>query len=232
MVRVDKWLWAARLAKTRALAAEAVKGGRVEINGQRVKPSKEVRPGDEIEITTGPYRRVVIVQALAERRGPAKAEALPYEEAAESVAARLDVLAGRVRQGEHAARALLGGLDEALVLQLRQRRVDGAGARAPDALAALLDLLHQRVAVARLLGEEQQDGGADVAARGAAAAGAEGRAEARPEARPEATRAPGAVAVAAVMAHPGASLLPHGWTAPLVWICHCSHGGPFIRSVY
>src|SRR6478735_5888958 len=76
MVRVDKWLWAARLAKTRALAAEAASGGRVEINGQRVKPSKEVRPGDEVEVTTGPYRRVVIVQALAERRGPAK-EATP-----------------------------------------------------------------------------------------------------------------------------------------------------------
>ena len=88
MVRVDKWLWAARLAKTRALAAEAVKGGRVEINGQRVKPSKEVRPGDEIEVTTGPYRRVVIVQALAERRGPAKEAVLLYEETQESIAAR------------------------------------------------------------------------------------------------------------------------------------------------
>src|SRR5436309_7423502 len=54
-VRVDKWLWAARLAKTRGLAAEAVKAGRVEVNGQRVKPSKDVRPGDELEITTGPY---------------------------------------------------------------------------------------------------------------------------------------------------------------------------------
>jgi ribosome-associated heat shock protein Hsp15 len=95
MVRVDKWLWAARLSKTRALAAEAVKGGRVEINGQRVKPSKEVRPGDEIEITTGPYRRVLIVQALAERRGPAKEAALLYEETAESVAARERLAAQR-----------------------------------------------------------------------------------------------------------------------------------------
>jgi len=95
MVRVDKWLWAARLAKTRALAAEAVKGGRVEINGQRVKPSKEVRPGDEIEVTTGPYRRVVIVQALAERRGPAKDAALLYEETADSIAQREEVAAQR-----------------------------------------------------------------------------------------------------------------------------------------
>ena len=95
MVRVDKWLWAARLSKTRALAAEAVKGGRIEINGQRVKPSKEVRPGDEIEITTGPYRRVVVVQALAERRGPAKEAALLYEETAQSLAARERLAAQR-----------------------------------------------------------------------------------------------------------------------------------------
>jgi ribosome-associated heat shock protein Hsp15 len=95
MVRVDKWLWAARLAKTRSLAAEAVSGGRVEINGQRVKPSKEVRPGDEVEVTTGPYRRVVIVQALAERRGPAKEAALLYEETQESIAARERLAAQR-----------------------------------------------------------------------------------------------------------------------------------------
>jgi ribosome-associated heat shock protein Hsp15 len=95
MVRVDKWLWAARLAKTRSLAAEAVSGGRVEINGQRVKPSKEVRPGDEIEVTTGPYRRVVIVHALAERRGPAKEAVLLYEETEESIAARERLAAQR-----------------------------------------------------------------------------------------------------------------------------------------
>jgi ribosome-associated heat shock protein Hsp15 len=95
MVRIDKWLWAARLAKTRALAAEAVKGGRVEVNGQRVKPSKDVRPGDEIQVTSGPYRRTVIVTAVAERRGPAKEAALLYEETPESVAAREQVAAQR-----------------------------------------------------------------------------------------------------------------------------------------
>jgi ribosome-associated heat shock protein Hsp15 len=95
MVRLDKWLWAARLVKTRGLAAEAVKGGRVEINGQRVKPSKEVRPADRIEITTGPYRRTVVVMALAERRGPAKDAALLYEETAESIAARERLAAER-----------------------------------------------------------------------------------------------------------------------------------------
>jgi ribosome-associated heat shock protein Hsp15 len=94
-VRVDKWLWAARLAKTRGLAAEAVNGGRVEVNGQRVKPSKGVRPGDRLEITTGPFRRVLTITATAQRRGPAKEAALLYEETAESVAARERVAAER-----------------------------------------------------------------------------------------------------------------------------------------
>jgi ribosome-associated heat shock protein Hsp15 len=95
MVRVDKWLWAVRLAKTRGLAAEAAKGGRVEINGQRVKPSKEVRPGDQIEVTSGPYRRVVIVRELAERRVSAKEAALLYEETPDSIAARERLAAQR-----------------------------------------------------------------------------------------------------------------------------------------
>jgi ribosome-associated heat shock protein Hsp15 len=87
-IRVDKWLWVARLHKTRSLAADAVKGGRVQVNGQRVKPSKEVGPGDELEVTTGQVRRTVVVRGVAERRGPAKEAALLYEETAESVAAR------------------------------------------------------------------------------------------------------------------------------------------------
>jgi len=95
MVRLDKWLWAARLAKTRALAAEAVKGGRVEVNGARVKPSREVHEGDEIGVTSGPYRRTVIVRGLAERRGPAKEAALLYEETPQSIAAREQLAAER-----------------------------------------------------------------------------------------------------------------------------------------
>jgi ribosome-associated heat shock protein Hsp15 len=87
-VRIDKWLWAARLMKTRALAAEAVKGGRVHVNGNAVKPSRDVRAGDRIEVTAGTVRRVVDVRATAERRGPASEAALLYEETPESVAAR------------------------------------------------------------------------------------------------------------------------------------------------
>ena len=88
-VRIDKWLWAARLMKTRALAAEAVSGGRVEVNGQRVKASKNVGPGDRIEISHGQgVKRVVDVLGTAERRGPAKEAVLLYAETEESIAAR------------------------------------------------------------------------------------------------------------------------------------------------
>ncbi|WP_205698015.1 RNA-binding S4 domain-containing protein [Conexibacter sp. SYSU D00693] len=87
-VRLDKWLWAARFAKTRALAADAVKGGRVHLNGQATKPSKEVRPGDELEITVGQVRRTVVVRATSERRGPAGEAQRLYEETPDSVEAR------------------------------------------------------------------------------------------------------------------------------------------------
>ena len=87
-VRIDKWLWAARLAKTRPLAAEAVKGGHVEVNGRRVPPGKGVRVGDRVELTIGGVPRIVDVRGLAERRGPASAAATLYEETPESVAER------------------------------------------------------------------------------------------------------------------------------------------------
>jgi ribosome-associated heat shock protein Hsp15 len=87
-LRVDRWLWAARLVKTRALAGEAVKGGRVHVNGQAAKPSKEVRPGDRLEISIGQVRRALVVRGTAERRGPAREAALLYEETPESIEAR------------------------------------------------------------------------------------------------------------------------------------------------
>jgi ribosome-associated heat shock protein Hsp15 len=87
-VRVDKWLWAARLVKTRALAVEAVKGGRVQLNGQRIRPSKDVHPGDRLEITIGQVRWTVVVRAVSARRGPASEAALLYDETAESLEAR------------------------------------------------------------------------------------------------------------------------------------------------
>jgi len=87
-VRIDKWLWAARLAKTRALASEAAGGGRVSVNGQRVKPSRPVRPGDEVEVSSGEFRRIVVVLATAQRRVSAAEAALLYVETDESIEAR------------------------------------------------------------------------------------------------------------------------------------------------
>jgi ribosome-associated heat shock protein Hsp15 len=87
-VRIDKWLWAARFFKTRGLATEAVLGGRVHLNGARVKPSKDVATGDTVEVTVGTLRRTVHVTGLSEKRGPASVAATLYEETPESVAAR------------------------------------------------------------------------------------------------------------------------------------------------
>ena len=97
-VRVDKWLWAARFFKTRSLASEAVAGGKVEVNGERAKPAKPVRPGDEVRFRTGPYEYVLVVRGLAERRGSATVAATLYEERAESRAAR-ERVAGQLRLG-------------------------------------------------------------------------------------------------------------------------------------
>lgn len=83
-VRVDKWLWAARFAKTRGTATELVAAGHVKVSGERVKPAREVGPGDTIEVRTGAIRRTVVVTGVADRRGPAKAAALLYEETPES----------------------------------------------------------------------------------------------------------------------------------------------------
>jgi ribosome-associated heat shock protein Hsp15 len=88
-VRLDKWLWAARFFKTRALAAEAIGGGKVSMRGDRVKPARPLQVGDEIAIRLGPYEHVVRVRALSARRGPATVAATLYEETPESLAARM-----------------------------------------------------------------------------------------------------------------------------------------------
>jgi ribosome-associated heat shock protein Hsp15 len=86
--RVDKWLWAARLFKTRSAATHAVLGGRVHVNGARVKPSKEIRVGDAVEVTVRSLKRTVEVTGVAEKRGPAAVAATLYVEAPESIKAR------------------------------------------------------------------------------------------------------------------------------------------------
>ncbi len=87
-MRLDKWLWAARFFKTRSLAAEAVSGGKVHVNGQRCKPSKEIKTGYEISVNKDGYHWDLTVVTLLERRRPAKEAALLYEEATESHAKR------------------------------------------------------------------------------------------------------------------------------------------------
>ena len=87
-VRLDKWLWAARFFKTRSLATEAVSGGKVEVNGERAKPAKAIRPGDEIRLRLGPYEHILIVRDLAERRGPAAVAQTLYQETDASRQAR------------------------------------------------------------------------------------------------------------------------------------------------
>jgi ribosome-associated heat shock protein Hsp15 len=87
-VRVDKWLWAARFFKTRALATDAVTAGHVHLNGARVKPAKDVHVGDSLEVRIGTVTWTVAVRALNDKRGPASVAATLYEETAESIAAR------------------------------------------------------------------------------------------------------------------------------------------------
>ncbi len=87
-VRVDKWLWAARFYKSRALAVEAIAGGKIEVNGERVKPSRDLKVGDSVQLRLGPYEHIVIVRALSDRRGPATQAALLYTETEASVSAR------------------------------------------------------------------------------------------------------------------------------------------------
>ncbi|MDP2432824.1 MAG: RNA-binding S4 domain-containing protein [Pseudomonadota bacterium] len=94
-VRLDKWLWAARFYKTRALAHEAIEGGRVRLDGERVKPSREVRVGDRLSLHINDLDWVVNVQKLSERRGPAPEARELYVETEESLAARLQAIEQR-----------------------------------------------------------------------------------------------------------------------------------------
>jgi ribosome-associated heat shock protein Hsp15 len=87
-VRIDKWLWAARFFKTRSLAAEAIAGGKVQVNGERVKRARPLQLGDEVRIRLGPYEHQVVVRELSGQRGPAPQAAALYEEKEESRTAR------------------------------------------------------------------------------------------------------------------------------------------------
>jgi len=94
-LRIDKWLWAARFYKTRSLAAQGVEGGRVRLNGERVRPAKEVKPGDALEVRSGELRWLIEVRAVSPRRGPATRAALLYAETGESRERREQLIAMR-----------------------------------------------------------------------------------------------------------------------------------------
>lgn len=89
-LRVDRWLWAIRLFKTRQLASTAIKGGKVSLNGQRPKPSRLVHPGDELIVTKEGFRYHIRVTGLADKRVSAPIAATLYEESEQSIAARAD----------------------------------------------------------------------------------------------------------------------------------------------
>ena len=102
-LRLDKWLWAARFFKTRSLAAQAIEGGKVKLNGQRVKPAKELHVGDIVDIHLGDDAWQVTVRELSARRGPAEVARKLYEESEESLARRQAQAATRRIEPEPAA---------------------------------------------------------------------------------------------------------------------------------
>jgi len=107
-IRLDKWLWAARFFKTRSLAGDEIDKGRVKVNGQVAKASREPRIGDLVELRSGFDTRTVVVRALGDTRGPAPQAALLYEETTESLLARSEA-AQRRRLAPEPAMSLTQG---------------------------------------------------------------------------------------------------------------------------
>ena len=102
-MRLDKWLWCARFYKTRALAVEETAKGRVTVNAQAAKASRELRVGDTVALRQGPVARTVVVRALSNYRGPAPVAQQLYEETAGSIAARAQAAEARRLAPEPAA---------------------------------------------------------------------------------------------------------------------------------
>lgn len=95
-VRLDKWLWAARIFKTRQIAVKAIGGGHVEVNGGRAKPARTIKIGDELRIRKGPYTYELLIEGLSERRGPASVAQSLYSESEASKIER-NRLAGELK---------------------------------------------------------------------------------------------------------------------------------------
>lgn len=94
-LRIDKWLWSARFYKTRSLASEEIDKGRVQVNGQEVKPAREVKVGDTVAMRREGITRTVVVKGVSNMRGPAPVAQQLYEETPESVKERADAATQR-----------------------------------------------------------------------------------------------------------------------------------------
>jgi ribosome-associated heat shock protein Hsp15 len=89
--RIDKWLWAARFYKTRSMATEAVSGGKVHLNNERIKPSRNIKVGDQLKVTRGQYEFSITVDGLNQQRRPAKEAECLYTESLESIEKRKEL---------------------------------------------------------------------------------------------------------------------------------------------
>ena len=101
-MRIDKWLWAARFYKTRALATAAISGGKVHLNGGRIKPSRQLKTGDTITVQKGPYRFEVTVESLSVQRRPAVEARALYSESRASADERHELYRQRKLEGQDA----------------------------------------------------------------------------------------------------------------------------------
>lgn len=123
-VRVDKWLWAARFFKTRTLAKTAIEGGKVQIDGQRVKVSREIAPGDTLRIRQGWDERDIVVTAVSDQRRAAPIAQTLYEETPQSVARRARAAEARKAAGALSKPTQKPGKHERKALERLRKQFD------------------------------------------------------------------------------------------------------------
>lgn len=127
--RIDKWLWAARFYKTRALAVDEIGRGRVQVGGSNVKPAREIKPGDVVTLRQGAVARTVVVRSLSPMRGPAPVAQQLYEETPDSIAAREQAAAVRRLAPEPAHAIAQGRPTKRDRRAIDEQRRDGWGDR-------------------------------------------------------------------------------------------------------
>jgi len=123
-VRIDKWLWAARFFKTRTLAKAAIEGGKVQLEGQRVKVSREISPGDTLRIRQGWDEREIVVKATSEQRRSAPIAQTLYEETEESTLRRARAAEARRAAGSLARPSQKPGKHERKALERLRKQFD------------------------------------------------------------------------------------------------------------